>query len=209
MPVCGETLLEAILATRAWELVAVAAAITYLLLAMRQHIACWAFALISTLIYTILYWDVTLYMESLLNAYYLVMAIYGWWSWSHKSEQQQDNIVSWNLKQHGIAIGSVLLLAAVSGYGLHTESDARFPYLDSFTTWWAVLTTYMVAKKVLENWLYWLVINGIGIYLNLDRCLLLTAALLVSYQFISLFGYYSWRKDWHEAQSKAKATASA
>jgi len=205
---CGQTLLEAVLATNPWELLAVVAAIAYLLLAMRQHIACWCFALLSTIIYTVLYWDVSLYMESLLNAYYIAMAIYGWWAWRQKKPNNSGNIISWGFKQHLTALLCIVSISYISGYGLANNTDAQHPYLDSFTTWAAVLTTYMVAKKILENWLYWIVINGIGIYLNIDRCLLLTSVLLMSYQVIAIFGYISWRKEWngYNANNNAKAS---
>ena len=72
------------------------------------------------------------------------------------------------------------------------------PYLDSFTTWGAVLTTYMVAKKVLENWLYWLVIDTVAIYLYLDRELYLTALLMVIYVVLALFGFKMWLKTYQQ-----------
>ena len=64
--------------------------------------------------------------------------------------------------------GIIILLSFSSGYFL-SHSDAVRPYLDSFTTWASVITTYMVTQKILSNWLYWIVINSVGIFLNLDR----------------------------------------
>jgi nicotinamide mononucleotide transporter len=56
----------------------------------------------------------------------------------------------------------------------------------------------MVTQKILSNWLYWLVINGVGIFLNIDKELYLTALLLLSYQVISIFGFINWRKSYYE-----------
>jgi len=75
-------------------------------------------------------------------------------------------------------------------------STAALPYLDSFTTWGSVLTTWMVARKILENWLYWLLIDSVSIYLYLDRALYLTALLFLAYVVIALLGYYQWRKHY-------------
>ncbi len=75
---------------------------------------------------------------------------------------------------------------------LHRYSEAALPFLDSFTTWGSVLTTWMVARKILENWLYWLVIDSVSIYLYLDRGLHLTALLFAAYLIIALFGYRKW-----------------
>ena len=62
----------------------------------------------------------------------------------------------------------------------------------------SVITTYMVTQKILSNWLYWIVINSVGIFLNLDRELYLTVLLLLSYQVISILGYFEWRKSYYE-----------
>jgi nicotinamide mononucleotide transporter len=84
----------------------------------------------------------------------------------------------------------------VSGYFLSVSTDAKLPYLDSFTTWGSILTTVMVARKVLENWLYWIVINGVSIYLYLDRGLDQTAAMFVLYLVLATIGYYAWKKKY-------------
>ncbi len=67
--------------------------------------------------------------------------------------------------------------------------------MDAFTTWGAVLTTFMVARKVIENWLYWIVIDGVSVFLYIDRGLYLTAALFVAYVVIVVFGYFNWRRQ--------------
>ena len=77
----------------ALEIIAVVFALLYLFFAMQQNILCWYAAFISTFIYTVIYWDVSLYMQSLLNIYYLLMAIYGWFSWKNKSEIDDNYVV--------------------------------------------------------------------------------------------------------------------
>ncbi len=183
-----------------WELVAVVLAIAYLLLAMRENILCWYAAFISTGIYLFLFWDVSLLMESALQVYYLAMAVYGWYQWKYRlvasGAGNESGISTWPLRKHGIAISAVLLISLCSGYLLQNHSSAALPFLDSFTTWGAVLTTYMVTKKILENWIYWLVIDGLSIYLYLDRGLYLTALLFVAYLVICVFGFVSWLKHY-------------
>ena len=179
------------------EIFAVIFAITYLILAVRQNILCWYAAFLSTAIYTFLYWDVSLYMESILNVYYLLMAIYGWVNWNNKKDQIDLPIMEWSINKHFISILIILFFTLVSGFLLNNTEAAR-PYLDSFTTWGSVFTTYMVTQKILSNWLYWFVINGVGIFLNIDKELYLTALLLLSYQVISIFGFINWRKSYYE-----------
>ena len=179
------------------EIFAVIFAITYLILAVRQNILCWYAAFLSTAIYTFLYWDVSLYMESILNVYYLLMAIYGWKNWNNKKDEIDLPIMEWSINKHFISILIILFFTLVSGFLLNNTEAAR-PYLDSFTTWGSVLTTYMVTQKILSNWLYWFVINGVGIFLNIDKDLYLTALLLLSYQVISILGFINWRKSYYE-----------
>lgn len=187
-------LIELVL-SRPWEALAVSLGIAYVILAARENIWCWPAALLSTAIFSYLFWDVSLLMESALNVYYLVMAVYGWWTWSKTENHQPNQIHSWAIQKHLICIGVIILLALVSGALLSRYTQAELPFLDSITTWAAVIATYMVAQKVLENWLYWIVIDAISIYLYLDRELYLTAVLFAAYVIIAAYGWHSWKKS--------------
>ena len=176
-----------------WEVVAVILALAYLLLAMKEKISCWYAAFASTSIYVFLFWDVNLLMESALQIYYLAMAVYGWWQWREHSNQQQDlTIHRWTRQTHLKVLAVLVCLTLFSGYWLQLKTSAALPYLDSFTTWGAVITTYMVTRKVLENWLYWIVIDGASIYLYIDRGMSLTALLFALYVVIVVFGFFQW-----------------
>ena len=185
----------------ALEIFAVIFALLYLFLAMKQNIACWYAAFICTLIYIIIYWDVSLYMESLLNFYYLLMAIYGWINWNKKSQIDKNYVISWSYQNHIVVILLILILTVISGFSLQ-KTDAVYPYLDSFTTWASVITTFMVAQKILSNWIFWIIINSVAIFLNFDRELYLTVILLMTYQVMSIYGYYQWRKSYYEYKSQ-------
>lgn len=181
-----------------WEAVAVVFAIAYLLLAVKENILCWLFALLSTAIYTILFWDVSLLMESALNVYYMAMAVYGWQQWTRGGSNGGDEphalgIQSLSIRQHVMVIAAIAILSLVSGYLLGEHSSAAWPYVDSFTTWASVITTYLVTRKYLENWLYWIVIDTVSIPLYIDRGLNLTALLFVAYVVIAVIGYFKWR----------------
>jgi nicotinamide mononucleotide transporter len=178
-----------------WELVAVILAVSYLLLIMRENKLGWICALISTAIYTVLFWEVGLLMDSVLNIYYMAMAIYGWQQWQTRGQEHtRIPIVRWKPSRHAIVILVTVVATMVSGYLLSKNTEAAWPYLDSFTTWASVITTYMVAKKVLENWLYWIVIDTVALCLYIDRGLFLTALLLVAYLVICVLGFLNWKK---------------
>jgi len=190
----------------AWELVAVLLGIAYLLLAVRESLWCWYAAFVSTGIFLWLFWEVNLLMESALQLYYLAMAVYGWHQWRHGSRggqaasaaagSQQLPIGTWQPGTHLLAIAGVIAASAGSGFLLAQYTDAALPYLDSFTTWGSILTTWMVARKILENWLYWLVIDSASIYIYLERGLTLTAGLFAVYLIIVVFGYRRWLRQY-------------
>jgi nicotinamide mononucleotide transporter len=143
-------------------------------------------------------------MESALNAYYMVMAVYGWYQWQRGGNKSEGIKLSrWRLKNHLAIIGLVLVLSAISGYLLSQNTDARMPYIDSFTTWGSVITTFMVARKVLENWLYWIVIDAVSIFLYIDRELYQTAVLFMLYLVLAVIGYIAWRKAYLEQSQQS------
>lgn len=180
------------------ELVAVITAFLYVILAAKGHIYCWFFAIASTIIYTYIFYDVYLWMDSLLQVYYFGMAIYGWYCWGYKDKSNKAHatrnfiIVTLPIFTH-IKYGLVLLICSLSvGYLMDVYTPTDFPYLDALTTVFAVFATYLVTQKVLENWLYWIVIDAVSIYLYIEKSLTPTAILFVFYVFIAIYGYYKW-----------------
>jgi nicotinamide mononucleotide transporter len=194
-----DTVLAGARAMSPWETAAVLLAIGYLLLAVRENIWCWYCAFASTAIYTVLFWDVSLLMESALNVYYMGMAVFGWYQWTHgrtagDGTETGVTIHSLSRNQHLVIVVVIGNLSLISGYLLSQYSEAAWPYVDSFTTWASVITTYLVAKKFLENWLYWIVIDSVSIPLYLDRGLPLTALLFAAYVAIAITGFFSWKR---------------
>jgi nicotinamide mononucleotide transporter len=192
-------------ATSNIEVIAVVFGLLYIILAAKENIWCWPAGFIGTGTSIYLFWDGSLYMESALNVYYLLMAIVGWWQWQYGSREKSTlEIRSLLVKEHVSIILLIAVLTLISGYLLSNNTDAVLPYLDSFTTWSAVITTWMVARKILENWLYWIVINSASIYLYIDRGFLLYAILFALYVVIAIFGYRQWRYNYRHAKSSAK-----
>lgn len=192
----------------AWELLAVVLGVAYLLLAMRESLWCWHAAFWSTLIYLFLFWHADLPMEAALQLYYLAMALYGWWHWKHGATDRTDAlpIRRWAWRNHVLAIALLLGASALSGSMLSAYGLGRLPYVDSFTTWGAVLSTWMVTQKLLENWLYWLVVDAIALYLYVDRGLYLTSLLFLVYLVIVVFGYLEWRRHYREQAAALPAS---
>ena len=195
------TVLEQLQQWSALEAFAVVAAILYLLLAIRQNIWCWLFAGVSTVIYVYLFITARLYMESALNVFYFAMAIYGWSVWYHgRTDDHELPVSKWALSIHSYAITAIIIASLISGYILDTRTDAAFPYIDSLTTWAAIWATFLVARKVLENWWYWLLIDIASIFIYWSRELQLTSVLFAIYVVMIPFGLISWTRTWKEQQ---------
>jgi nicotinamide mononucleotide transporter len=184
------------------EIIAVIFAILYLLLAIRENIWCWLCAGISTAIYIYLYFAAKLYMESALNVFYFAMAIYGWTVWqSGKGNRETIAVSTWAVKIHARVAGVIAAMVLGSGFLLDRYSDAAFPYIDSATTFAAIWATFLVARKVLENWWYWLVIDVVSIFIYWSRGLELTSMLFVLYVVMIPFGLISWNRSMHEQKA--------
>ena len=195
--------LQALELTSWWEVPAVVLAILYLVLAARENIWCWGAAFASTAIYIYVFFDVNLFLESALQIYYLGMAVYGWYQWRQPSDQSAPLPISiWSLKKHIVVIAATGAIVVTSGYLLSENTEAALPYVDAFTTWYAVVTTYMVTRKILENWAYWFVIDSVSVYLYYSRGLYLTALLFIAYLVIIVFGYLKWKKEYDQANAQ-------
>lgn len=192
-----EGLLPLLLALSPWEVLAVILAISYLVLATRENSLCWYCAFISTAIYTALFWNVNLLMDSALNVYYMAMAVFGWHQWQRGGESHSGvTIKTLSSHRHFEIIALIAILSAISGYLLSANTTAAWPYVDSFTTWASVITTFLVVKKILENWLYWIVIDAVSIPLYIERGLHLTALLFAAYLVIAAIGFIMWRQQY-------------
>ena len=200
MTLSWQSLLNQATSSSLIELLAVILAISYLLLAVKQRLACWPAAFLSSLLYLTVFFDVQLYMESLLQIYYAGMAVYGWQQWQRDGHDQPLPIKTWPLRQHLINLGLIAAVSYIAG-SILSQTDARLPYLDAFTTVSSILATYMVTQKILENWCYWLIIDIVSIYLYIDRALYFTALLFCIYIIIIGFGWRQWLVLWR-AQDK-------
>jgi nicotinamide mononucleotide transporter len=182
-----------------WEMLAVLLSVVYLLLAIKQNLWCWVAAFISTFIYSILFFDASLLMDSALNIFYLIMAVYGWYSWKYtKGINHHENldINSYGLLKNIKIIITLTLISLILGFYMANYTRADFAYLDTFTTVFAVFATYMLTKKVLENWLYWIVIDAVSIYIYINKGFYLTAVLFVLYTILAFIAYNNWKKEY-------------
>ena len=183
-----------------FEIVASILAIAYLILAMLQDKRCWVAWIISSLMYFFVMYSANLYMEALLQIFYIFIGLYGLYQWRFKADKKDVlKITTWSVKNHLIVIGALVFLTSLSGYVLMIYTAAASPFIDAFTTWGAIAASYLVAKKILENWFYWFVIDFVSVFLFISRELYPTALLFLVYLVLVVIGYSAWRKSWQLA----------
>jgi nicotinamide mononucleotide transporter len=174
--------------------------VLYLVLAIRESLWCWPAAFLSSVLTIVVMFGARLYSEAGLNVFYAAMAVYGWYQWRYGGRGARELPIGvWPLKAHALAIGGSLALAAVVGWFMSRHTDAAFPYVDAFVTVSSVVTTYMVARKILENWAYWLVIDSLSLYLYWQRELNLYVGLFALYLVLVVIGLVRWHRDWRAA----------
>lgn len=178
-----------------WEITAALMGVAYILLAAKESQWCWLFALLSTLIYTVLFWEGQLPMQALLNFYYMGMAVYGFWLWrKHGTQTNTLHISRWRWGQHlALVVVGIVMSSLVTIY-LQKTGHSQSPMLDAYTTVFSVLNTWLIAKKVLENWLYWVVIDAAATVLYFQTGYYATMLLFVLNTVLAIAGYVSWVK---------------
>lgn len=176
------------------EILAVIFGVAYIVLAAKNKISCWLFGIIASLLSIWLFIEhAQLYAEAFLYCFYVMAGCYGWYSW--KNQVKESTIYQHPLKNHSllIIIGGIL---SVGFYYLVTNifTEAARPLIDSFTTIFSFIATYLTIKKWLNNWIYWIVIDVVTTYLYVSRELYLYAGLMGVYSVIALYGYLQWKK---------------
>jgi nicotinamide mononucleotide transporter len=189
----------AILETEPLEWVAVLCSLLYVLLIAYKKITGWFFALLSSLLYIYLCYSTRLYLEVGLQVFYILMAIFGWVQWKSTNKKRADDsskqeLIQWKLSTHviNLVVSGSLMLAV--GYLFANYTNQANPYTDAFTSVFSLAATYMITKKVLENWYYWIVIDAVSIYLFYSRELYITAILMFIYTIMAIFGCIKWTR---------------
>jgi nicotinamide mononucleotide transporter len=178
------------------EWIAVALALAYVLLAIRQSRWCWPAAAASSAIYLVLFARGGLPMQAALQAFYIAMAFYGWHAWrAGHGEPRELPVRTWPARWHMIALGTVIVAAAVNARLVPGSAGVLIAYTDAFVAWGSVLATWMVARKVLENWLYWVLFDLAAAALYFTQGFHATAILFVIYVALAIRGFIEWRTD--------------
>jgi len=179
------------------EIIGTLSGFIFLYLEIKQNKWLWPVGLFSALMYIYVFFVAKFYADMGLQFYYVFISIYGWFHWSRSKGQNEDELPVVNLS---IGLFFKLLLASLFIYIgisfiLVNYTDSPIPYWDSFTTALSIVATWMLARKILEQWLVWVLVDAVSMGLYLYKGLYPTSILFAFYTVLALYGYYQWKKD--------------
>ncbi len=186
---------EQIKLTQPLEWIAVATGVAEVLLATANNVLLYPAGIVSTAIYIYLLAHSGLYADSLLNVYYLVMSIYGWWLWARKTDAPVLAITQSNVKEWGITTGIIVAGWIVLYTVLKNYTPSTVPAWDAWVAATAWAGMWLLAKRKIENWLVLNVSNLFAIPLLIHKELPLTAGLTLFLFIVAIFGYFKWKKQ--------------
>jgi nicotinamide mononucleotide transporter len=145
----------------------------------------------------VLFWRGGLVMQACLQVFFIGMGFYGWWAWRRGGEGATHElpVSRWPMRWHVTAIAIIVVLSLANGRWVAGHDGGLVPYVDALTAWASFFATWLVARKVLENWLYWIVIDLVAAGLYCSQGLRATTVLFVVYSVMALRGYLQWRAD--------------
>ncbi|MFQ3297899.1 MAG: nicotinamide riboside transporter PnuC [Flavobacteriales bacterium] len=165
----------------------------------------WVFptGMISTLIFVYLLFKWELLGDMLINGYYFIMSIYGWYIWTRKVDKTHVNQIStttFKEKKISIVLFIAALLFVFIIYQKFDKWTSWVAYIDTITTAIFFVGMWLMAKRKIENWIFWIVGDLISVPLYLYKGFTFTSFQYFGFTFIAIFGYLAWKKNLHKTQ---------
>lgn len=194
----GEVLLTSIRETDLITWTATVTAVIYVFLALKENAWCWSFGIVSSALSVGVLFHEELIYEAVLNVFYVVLGIYGWIKWS-KDKGAKDSTAIGRIpsKELLYACALAVFCGVVLGYIRSHNVENHFAYLDALTATFAVIATWMTAKKYIENWIFWIAIDAVSAVLFFLKGpqMYIFALLFIFYTFMAAAGYVAWKKS--------------
>lgn len=178
------------------EIIATIAGLLGVWLTSRQHIACWPVALVSIVFSLFVFYSERLYQDAVLQVFYLVMTLYGWYNWLYGGKNHTRLHVS--RMEHPtryayLAGGGVAILA--SGYWFSQNTDAVLPYWDAISLIGGIIGTVWMTRKWIEHWILWVVIDVVCTGIYFSRNLYFFTFQYFIFTLLALYGWHTWKKE--------------
>jgi nicotinamide mononucleotide transporter len=177
------------------EIIAVLLGLTNIILIIRRSVWNFAFGIAMVSLYAVIFYKARLYSDSGLQVFFVIVNIYGWWSWGRNKADEGDITVRrlTGLAYAGWLAASVTAIV-VWGYYMGTNTDASYPYWDASVAMLSVAGQILMTRRFAENWHWWIVVNLISIPLYVVKDLYLTAGLYGVFLVLAIAGLVEWRK---------------
>ncbi|PWJ44430.1 nicotinamide riboside transporter PnuC [Sediminitomix flava] len=186
-----------------FEVVAFATGLMSVWYERKNHIAVYPLGLISVGIFVYMGYTSALYAEMGINAYYVMMSVYGWYMWTRRDSNHAVLPITFNdFKENLISISFALLSFIALGFFLDHFTDTNVPWWDASSTAPAFVAMWLVAKRKVENWHFWILANLLAIPLYFYKGWYLSSLLYFFYLLLAIWGYFSWKKKAQEACQK-------
>jgi nicotinamide mononucleotide transporter len=174
------------------ELAAVAFGLAYVVLAIREHRLCWIAGGVGTAIYGFVFLDAGLPMQAALQIVYVALSAYGWLAWSRASAGARA-VRTWPWPRHLAAAAAIGVATAISSPIAERYALAAAPVADSIGTWASLFATWLLARRVIDTWAWWIAIDAGLAALFARQGLWPTAALYLAYAVLAVAGWRQWR----------------
>lgn len=177
------------------EILGAVVGLLYLWFEYRASIWLWPVSIIMPAIYIFVYFHGGFYADMGINVYYLIASAYGWAMWRRRGGDGEELPITHTPKRYIIPMAAVAVVAfAVIVQILLNFTDSTVPYGDSLTTALSIVGLWMLARKYVEQWLVWVVVDIVCTVLYIYKGLYPTAILYGLYSVIAVFGYLKWKK---------------
>ncbi len=185
------------------EVAGTVASLIYLVYSIRENAWLWPWGIVASGVSILVFYQSALYADMSLQFYYVAISIYGWWYWiSGQANSSTDHIpikqVSWALLVKLFVVGSLIYIALLVAL-LHIPAmvdiaSSEMPYMDSFTTAASIVATWLLARKYIHHWLFWLVINSVSMGMYIYKELYFYSFLFLVYTVGAIVGFYEWKR---------------
>ena len=179
------------------EILGATLSFVYLYFSIKQKIALWIFGILCSALYLVVFFQAKFYAEVTLQLYYLAVSVYGWINWRLGHNEQTGKelpVKRITRKQIILLSAATLIITGIYYYVLVHFTDSPVPFGDSFTVALAIIATWLLTQKILENWLVFIVADALCAALFLYKGLYPTAVLYVVYTIMAVVGYFRWKK---------------